>query len=33
MAVDPRAPAWKKRLGAEQMAKYEEYLNTFNPRS
>lgn len=29
---DPRAPAWVKRLSAAQLAKYEEYLNTFSPR-
>jgi hypothetical protein len=33
VAGDPRAPAWVKRLGAEQLAKYEEYLNTLSPRS
>lgn len=33
VVVDPRAPAWVKRLSAEQLAKYEEYLNTLSPRS
>ncbi|HDI59110.1 MAG TPA: hypothetical protein ENF48_01925 [Desulfobacteraceae bacterium] len=32
VAVDPRAPAWVKRLGAEQLAKYEAYLETLSPR-
>lgn len=32
VAGDPRTPAWAKRLSAEQLAKYEEYLNTLSPR-
>jgi hypothetical protein len=32
MAADPGAPDWMKWLSAAQLAKYEEYLNTFTPR-
>jgi hypothetical protein len=33
VTVDPRAPAWVKRLSAAQLAKYDEYLNPLSPRS